>query len=89
MYKLLDEHHVQIFLSLTGQRLVPPRKSTLQTLYNGIPWNGVRNILVEQGHKVWWILTVLNRSGKVYARCSEHSSIPHLGVQLALLEVEQ
>ncbi len=41
--------------SILGQQLVPPSKSTLQTVHNGVLWNGLRNILVEQGRKVWWI----------------------------------
>ena len=56
MYNWLGEHHVQIFFSLTGQQVVPPRKFTLQTLYKGVLRNGLRNILVEEGHKVWLIL---------------------------------
>ena len=63
MYKDLGEHHVQIFFSLTGQQLVPHRKNTLQTLHNRVLRNGLRNILVEQGHKVWWIFD--NTSGEI------------------------
>jgi hypothetical protein len=34
------------------------------------------------------ILHFFYRSGKVYTRCVEHSSIPHLGDQLALVKKE-
>ena len=62
MYHYLGEHHVQIFFTLTGEQLVPPRKSTLQTLHDGILLRtGVRNSLVELGHKVWWIFDSTSR----------------------------
>ena len=30
----------------------------MQTLHNGVLWNGLRNILIEEGQKVWWIFDI-------------------------------
>ncbi len=52
-----------------GQELEELRLRKVEFHRDRVLWNGLRNILVEEGHKIWWIVDSTSLSG----HCTLHT----------------